>query len=75
MQLAKGAIAAGIQILLEQLGASLDDISEVLLAGAFGNYLDPHSACAIGLIPQALEEDQAGRQRRRHRRQDGAAVA
>ena len=55
VQLAKGAIAAGIQVLLEQLGASLDDISEVLLAGAFGNYLDPHSACAIGLIPQALE--------------------
>jgi uncharacterized 2Fe-2S/4Fe-4S cluster protein (DUF4445 family) len=55
VQLAKGAIAAGIQVLLEQLGASLDDISEVLLAGAFGNYLDPHSACAIGLIPQTLE--------------------
>lgn len=55
VQLAKGAIAAGIQALLEQLGASLDDISEVLLAGAFGNYLNPHSACAIGLIPQALE--------------------
>jgi uncharacterized 2Fe-2S/4Fe-4S cluster protein (DUF4445 family) len=55
VQLAKGAIAAGIQVLLEQLGASFEDISEVLLAGAFGNYLDPHSACAIGLIPQALE--------------------
>jgi uncharacterized 2Fe-2S/4Fe-4S cluster protein (DUF4445 family) len=55
VQLAKGAIAAGIQILLDQLGVSYDDISEVLLAGAFGNYLDPRSACAIGLIPQALE--------------------
>ena len=55
VQLAKGAIAAGIHVLLEQLGISVDDISEVLLAGAFGNYLDPHSACAIGLIPQALD--------------------
>jgi uncharacterized 2Fe-2S/4Fe-4S cluster protein (DUF4445 family) len=55
VQLAKGAIAAGIQALLEQLGASLEEIGEVLLAGAFGNYLDPHSACAIGLIPQELE--------------------
>ena len=55
VQLAKGAIAAGIQVLMEQLGISVDDISEVLLAGAFGNYLDPHSACVIGLIPQELE--------------------
>ncbi len=55
LQLAKGAIAAGIQVLLERLGCDLDAVAEVLLAGAFGNYLDPHSACAIGLIPQALE--------------------
>lgn len=55
VQLAKGAIAAGIQVLLEELGVALDDVSQVLLAGAFGNYLDPHSACAIGLIPSELE--------------------
>jgi len=55
LQLAKGAIAAGIQALLERLGCGLDEVTQVLLAGAFGNYLDPHSACTIGLIPQALE--------------------
>ncbi|MGB9793062.1 MAG: ASKHA domain-containing protein [Thermacetogeniaceae bacterium] len=56
LQLAKGAIATGIQVLMEKLGIGVTDIKEVLLAGAFGNYMDPHSACAIGLIPPELEE-------------------
>lgn len=55
LQLAKGAISAGIKILIEECGINISDISEVLLAGAFGNYMDPHSACAIGLIPRELE--------------------
>ncbi|GBF32601.1 electron transfer protein [Desulfocucumis palustris] len=56
LQLAKGAMAAGIRVLMEIRGARFDDIKEVLLAGAFGNYLNPHSACVIGLIPLELEE-------------------
>lgn len=55
LQLAKGAIAAGVKVLMEILGVKTSDIKEVLLAGAFGNYLTPHSACAIGLIPLELE--------------------
>lgn len=55
LQLAKGAIAAGIQVLLTLYGAKVEDIKEVLLAGAFGNYLKPESACKIGLIPRELE--------------------
>lgn len=55
LQLAKGAIAAGIRVLMEVLGVEPGDIKEVLLAGAFGNYLNPHSACVIGLIPPELE--------------------
>ncbi|SNS06595.1 Uncharacterized 2Fe-2 and 4Fe-4S clusters-containing protein, contains DUF4445 domain [Anaerovirgula multivorans] len=55
LQLAKGAMAAGIKILLEKQGISVEDVKEVLLAGAFGNYLNPHSACGIGLIPKELE--------------------
>lgn len=55
LQLAKGAIAAGIWILIETCGIQISDINEVLLAGAFGNYLNPHSACLIGLIPKELE--------------------
>ncbi len=54
LQMAKGAILAGIEVLMERLGIGVDAISEVLLAGAFGNFLEPRSACAIGLIPQAL---------------------
>ncbi|HHV62450.1 MAG TPA: DUF4445 domain-containing protein [Firmicutes bacterium] len=50
-QLAKGAIFAGTQILKEVMGVEDADISEVLLAGAFGNYLRKESARAVGLIP------------------------
>ena len=50
LQLAKGAIAAGIRILLEQWGASLADVQRVWLAGAFGNYINRTSARRIGLI-------------------------
>lgn len=38
-----------------QLGLELRDIRQVLLAGAFGNYLNPASACRIGLLPPELE--------------------
>ena len=54
VQLAKGAISAGISLLAEQLGVSLEDIRKVDIAGAFGNYMDPNSACDIGLIPVEL---------------------
>lgn len=56
VQLAKGAIRAGIELMCERLGRQLEDIHTVLLAGAFGNYLDPKSACRIGMIPPCLEE-------------------
>lgn len=55
LQLAKGAMAAGVRVLMETYGIQAGDIKEVLLAGAFGNYLNPHSACIIGLIPPVLE--------------------
>ena len=54
VQLAKAAIAAGILLLARKLGVSVGDIEEVDIAGAFGNYIDPDSACAIGLIPAEL---------------------
>ncbi|WP_143753444.1 ASKHA domain-containing protein [Dethiobacter alkaliphilus] len=56
LQLAKGAMAAGIRILMNNSGIGYDEIDEVLLAGAFGNYLNPRSACIIGLIPGELED-------------------
>ena len=56
LQLAKAAIAAGIRLLCRNEGFEIKDIQKLLLAGAFGNYLDPHSACAIGLLPRELED-------------------
>jgi uncharacterized 2Fe-2S/4Fe-4S cluster protein (DUF4445 family) len=52
LQLAKGAIAAGTKILLDLMGASFEDIGEVCLAGALGNYIHPLSAMRIGLLPE-----------------------
>lgn len=51
MQLAKGSIHAAIQTLIRAAGTSDDDLSEILLAGAFGNYIRVESAIRIGLIP------------------------
>lgn len=51
LQLAKGAIAAGLRLLLNQWGASLGDLTRIHLAGAFGNYINRQSARRIGLIP------------------------
>ena len=56
VQLAKGAIAAGIDLMADRLGIKIGEIKKVLIAGAFGNYMDPHSACAIGMIPPQLED-------------------
>ena len=54
VQLAKAAIRAGIELLAEKLGKEVSDIQKVYLAGAFGNYLTPASACRIGMIPPVL---------------------
>lgn len=56
VQLAKAAIRAGIELMCRAMGVDVSDIQQVLLAGAFGNYLDPLSACAIGMIPPVLQE-------------------
>lgn len=50
LQLAKGAIAAGIELLAEQWGTTLDGLWAVHLAGAFGNYISRASARRIGLL-------------------------
>jgi uncharacterized 2Fe-2S/4Fe-4S cluster protein (DUF4445 family) len=50
LQLAKGAIAAGLRILTKRLSVSLDDIAQLHLAGAFGNYISRASARRIGLL-------------------------
>jgi len=52
LQLAKGAIRAGIELLMKEAGVSVEEIEEVLLAGVFGNYINRESAVALGLVPQ-----------------------
>ena len=50
LQLAKGAIATGIRLLLKEFNAEEKDVSEVYLSGAFGNYISKRSARRIGLL-------------------------
>ncbi|MCX8067631.1 MAG: ASKHA domain-containing protein [Anaerolineae bacterium] len=52
IQLAKGAIAAGWQVLLEEAGIQEEDIGRVVVAGAFGTYIDVRNAVALGLLPR-----------------------
>lgn len=54
VQLAKAAIAAGIETLVRQRGCSWDDIGALYLAGGFGNYIDRERAARIGLLPRQL---------------------
>lgn len=56
LQLAKAAISAGTRVLLERAGMEAEELERVLLAGAFGNYMDRRSALRIGLLPP-VEED------------------
>jgi uncharacterized 2Fe-2S/4Fe-4S cluster protein (DUF4445 family) len=52
VQLAKGAIAAAIRILLAEWGAVASDLECVHVTGKFGAALNPASAVRIGLLPQ-----------------------
>ena len=51
VQLATGAIRAGISILLRRAGLEPEDLGGVLLAGAFGNFIRRSNAMRIGLLP------------------------
>lgn len=48
---AKAAIFAGIRSLLNHMGMTFDDISEILIAGGFGNSLNIRDAITIGMLP------------------------
>lgn len=51
-QMAKAAIRAGIKLLCKECNITEDDISEILLCGGFGNYINVESAEKIGLLPK-----------------------
>ena len=56
VQLAKAAIAAGIEILIKQYGCNVSEIDRVILAGGFGYYINPRDAADIGLLPETFVE-------------------
>jgi uncharacterized 2Fe-2S/4Fe-4S cluster protein (DUF4445 family) len=51
IQLAKGAIRAGVEVLLLEAGITYEDLGAFIVAGAFGTYLDLKSATRIGMFP------------------------
>ena len=51
LQLAKAAVEAGIRIVTRRTGSAPEQLDRVIIAGAFGNYIDKNSAAAIGLLP------------------------
>lgn len=51
LQLAKGAIRAGTQLLVREFGVEIESVSRVLLAGGFGNFIRRSNAKRIGLLP------------------------
>ncbi len=56
VQLAKGAVRAGIDILLEEVGISAGDLDEILLAGGMGNFIRRDNAKRMGLLPDVEDE-------------------
>lgn len=53
IQLAKSAVAAGLQCLVSHAGLTMEQIDRLLVAGGFGSHMNPASAVAIGLLPKA----------------------
>ncbi|MBF0259251.1 MAG: DUF4445 domain-containing protein [Desulfamplus sp.] len=49
---AKGAMYSGALTLLEEVGLTINDIEQIILAGGFGSYVDLESAMTIGLLPE-----------------------
>ena len=53
---AKAAMFAGYVTLLDNVGLKLQDIEQVILAGAFGNFINLENSIAIGLLPDLPRE-------------------
>jgi uncharacterized 2Fe-2S/4Fe-4S cluster protein (DUF4445 family) len=51
IQLAKGAIRAGLEVLLDEARIEAQDVDEIIIAGAFGTYIDVENAVKIGMFP------------------------
>ena len=55
IQLGKGAMYAGAKLMMSQLG--LDKLDKIILAGAFGSYIDKESAAIIGMFPDCAQKN------------------
>jgi uncharacterized 2Fe-2S/4Fe-4S cluster protein (DUF4445 family) len=55
IQLAKGAISSGIDMLLREVNINIEDIEEAVIAGAFGYHLNADSIITVGLIPKGFK--------------------
>ena len=76
IQLAKGAIRAGLEILLKEAGIAAEAVDDFIIAGAFGTHLDLNSALRVGMFPRAAAGALSpGGQRRRGGRAPDAAFA
>ncbi len=84
IQLAKGALYAGVKLLMNRSG--IQSVDKIILAGAFGSYIDPKYAMILGLVPDcSLEKiyavgNAAGDGARiallnRHKRQEAQEIA
>lgn len=57
LQLATGALRAGVNILLKQVGLTPADLKRVLIAGGFGSFIRRSNAQRIGLIPSEISHE------------------
>jgi uncharacterized 2Fe-2S/4Fe-4S cluster protein (DUF4445 family) len=51
IQMAKGAMRAGIELLFDAAGVTAADVDEFIIAGAFGTYISVEAAVVIGMFP------------------------
>ncbi|MBN1579562.1 MAG: ATP-binding protein, partial [Anaerolineae bacterium] len=51
IQLAKGAMRAGTEVLMQEAGIMVDDLDRIVIAGAFGSYIDVRNALRVGMFP------------------------
>ena len=56
IQLAKSAIASGVEVMCKVAGIEISDIDLCVLAGGFGSFMNKESACRIGLLPMELQD-------------------
>ena len=53
---AKAGLRLDQDLLIQYYGVTIDDVQKIYLAGGFGNFINPQSAVAIGLLPPAAEK-------------------